>query len=175
MEEFILIRPTIEYAKQIAEYRQEFLDISSSMDGTGPLKRISNPYEYIKVCLDYEDPLKVPSGLVAATQFLFIHKSDNRLIGMIQVRHHLNDYLAKYGGHIGYSIRPSERSKGYATKMLNMTLAFLKEIAISKVLLTCIEDNIASEKVILANDGIYEYTIYEANKDINLKRFWISL
>ena len=60
MEEFILIRPTSEYASQIVEYRQEFLDAGDSMDGTGPLRRTSNPEEYIQICLDHEDPLKVP-------------------------------------------------------------------------------------------------------------------
>ena len=72
MEEFILIRPTSEYASQIALYRQEFLDAGDSMDGTGPLRRTSNPDEYIQICLDHEDPLKVPYHLVPATQFFFI-------------------------------------------------------------------------------------------------------
>ena len=76
MEEFILIRPTSEYATQIIEYRQEFLDAGDSMDGTGPLRRTSNPEEYIQICLDHEDPLKVPSHLVPATQFFFIRKSE---------------------------------------------------------------------------------------------------
>ena len=118
MEEFILLRPTSEYASQIIEYRQEFLDAGDSMDGTGPLRRFENPEEYIKICAEYEDPEKVPSHLVPATQFFFIRKSDNKLVGMIQVRHRFNDYLEKYAGHIGYSVRPSERRKGYAKEML---------------------------------------------------------
>ena len=72
MEEFILLRPTSEYASQIIEYRQEFLDAGDSMDGTGPLRRFENPEEYIKICAEYEDPEKVPSHLVPATQFFFI-------------------------------------------------------------------------------------------------------
>ena len=66
MEEFILIRPTSEYASQIVEYRQEFLDAGDSMDGTGPLRRFENPEEYIKTCAEYEDPQTVPSHLVMA-------------------------------------------------------------------------------------------------------------
>ena len=175
MEEFILTRPTSEYASQIVEYRQEFLDAGDSMDGTGPLRRTSNPEEYIQICLDHEDPLKVPSHFVPATQFFFIRKSDNKLVGMIQVRHRFNDYLEKYAGNIGYSVRPSERRKGYAKEMLEMVLPFCRKVGIDKVMITCIDGNIGSEKTILANGGIYESTIHEPNSNRNLKRFWITL
>jgi len=175
MEEFILTRPTSEYASQLAEYRREFLDADSSMDGCGPLRRYEDPEEYIQVCKDYEDPERVPSHLVPATQFLFIRKRDNRLVGMIQVRHRFNDFLEKYAGHIGYSVRPSERRKGYAKVMLKMVLPFCQEIGIDKVLISCIDDNIGSEKTILANGGVYESTVHEPNEDRDLKRFWITL
>lgn len=175
MEEFILIRPTNEYADQIAEYRQEFLDVGSSMDGCGPLRRLENPEEYVRLCKDYENPETVPSHLVPATQFLFVRKRDNRLVGMIQVRHRFNDFLEKYVGHIGYSVRPSERRKGYAKEMLKMTLPFCREIGIKKLLIACIDGNIGSEKTILANGGVYESTVYEPTRNMVLKRFWITL
>ena len=173
MENFILIRPTTAYAKQIAEYRQEFLDTGSSMDGAGALRRMEDPEEYIRYCTAGEDPATTPAGLVPATQFLFIRAADDRLVGMIQVRHCFNDYLEKYGGHIGYSVRPCERRKGYAKKMLRMALPFCKEIGLEKVLITCIDDNIGSEKTILANGGVYESTVHEPNAGIDLKRFWV--
>lgn len=175
MEEFILLRPTDEYAGQIIQYKQEFLEAGDSMDGCGPLPRLENPEEYIQVCRDYEDPERVPEHLVPATQFLFVRKCDNRLIGMIQVRHRFNDYLEKYAGHIGYSVRPSERRKGYARKMLKMTLPFCKDLGISRALISCIDGNIGSEKTILANGGVYESTVCEPHKGRILKRFWITL
>ena len=175
MNDFILIRPTSEYASQIIEYRQEFLDAGDSMDGTGPLRKFENPEEYIKICAEYEDTTTVPSHLVPATQFFFIRKSDNKLVGMIQIRHRFNDYLEKYAGHIGYSVRPSERRKGYAKEMLRMILPFCREIGIDKVMITCVDGNIGSEKTILANGGVYEYTIHEPNENKDLKRFWITL
>lgn len=175
MEEFILLRPTDEYAGQIIQYKQEFLEAGDSMDGCGPLPRLENPEEYIQMCRDYEDPERVPEHLVPATQFLFVRKCDNRLIGMIQVRHRFNDYLEKYAGHIGYSVRPSERRKGYARKMLKMTLPFCKDLGISRALISCIDGNIGSEKTILANGGVYESTVCEPHKGRILKRFWITL
>ena len=175
MGDFILTRPTSAYAVQIAEFRQEFLDANSSMDGTGPLRRMEDTEMYIERCMNGENPDFVPENRVPATQFLFIRTADNRLVGMIQVRHYFNELLEKYGGHIGYSIRPGERRKGYAKEMLKMALSFCKEINLDRVLITCIDGNIASEKTILANGGVYESTVYEPDEQVHLKRFWITL
>lgn len=145
------------------------------MDGCGPLRRIENPEEYIKICKDNESTKEISARLVPATQFLFVRQSDNRVVGMIQIRHCFNEYLEKYAGHIGYSVRPSERRLGYAKQMLKMVLPYCREIGLDRVLITCIDGNIGSEKTILANGGIYEYTIHEPNDDKDLKRFWIEL
>lgn len=175
MDEFLLIRPSDDYAEQIASYRQEFLLAGDSMDGTGALRKTIDVSEYIKTSIEREKPENVPMDRVPATQFLFIRKSDNRLLGMLQVRHYFNDYLEKYAGHIGYSVRPSQRRKGYAKEMLRMALPYCKKIGILKVLITCIDGNVGSEKTILANGGVYESTIHEPNENIDLKRFWIEL
>ena len=127
MDQFVLVRPAERYAAEISAYRQEFLEANSSMDGCGSLRRIADPTEWIA---DTETKSKetCPKELVPATQFLYIRKSDERLIGMIQIRHELNEYLEKYAGHIGYAIRPSEREKGYAKRMLKDALLYCKEI-----------------------------------------------
>ncbi|MBQ8302233.1 MAG: GNAT family N-acetyltransferase [Clostridia bacterium] len=170
-----LIKPAFEYADQIKKYRQEFLDAGDSMDGCGSLRRIEDPYEYIQRSIDCQNEETMPKGLVPATQFMFIRESDNKLIGMIQVRHYFNDYLSKYGGHVGYSVRPSERRRGYAKEMLKAVIPYCREIGLNRVLITCIEDNLGSEKTIIANGGKYESTIFEPNENVNLKRFWIDL
>ena len=175
MQDYILIRPTAAYAEQIAQYRQEFLDTGSSMDGTGPLRRTEDPMEYVALCEALENPQTVPPHLVPATQFLFVRKSDDKLVGMLQVRHCFNDYLKQFGGHIGYSVRPSERRRGVAKEMLRAALPFCREIGIEKLLIACIEGNTGSEKTILANGGVYESTVLEPNENVLLKRFWITL
>ncbi len=173
--DFFLVEPSEEYAEQIAEYKQAFLDANSSMDGCGPLRRCEDPFTYISECKKYTSPDTLPEGLVLATQFFYIRKADNRLVGMIQVRHYFNDYLSKFGGHIGYSIKPNERRKGYATLMLKAVLPYCKEIGLDKILISCIDSNIGSEKTILNNGGVYESTVYEKDNKRNLKRFWITL
>lgn len=174
MEKLILIKPTGEYANQITEYRREFLDAGDSMDGCGPLRRVADPEQYLRACREYEDVATVPEHLVPATQFILVREEDGRLLGMLQVRHCFNDYLEKYAGHIGYSVRPSERRRGYAKKMLAMALPFCREIGLDRVLICCIDGNIGSEKTILANGGVYESTVHEPNENEDLKRFWID-
>jgi predicted acetyltransferase len=175
MQGMLFVRPRKEHADEITAYRREFLEAGDSMDGTGPLRRIEDPIEYIRICRDYEDPSRVPPDRVEATQFALVRESDGRLVGMLQVRHRFNAYLEKYAGHIGYSVRPSERRRGYAKEMLRMALPFCREIGLDKVLITCIDGNIGSEKTILANGGVYESTVREPDENVDLKRFWIPL
>ena len=171
----ILVKVTAEYAEQIREYRKEFLDCGDSMDGCGSLRIMDDPYEYIKKCIDYEKAETVPEGRVQATQFIFLRESDSKIVGMIHVRHYFNDYLSKYGGHIGYSVRPTERRKGYAKKMLRSILPFCHDIGLDNILITCYDTNEASEKTILSCGGVYESTVYEPNDQAYLKRFWINI
>ena len=174
-EKLILMIPSSEYADEIRAYRQEFLDEGGSMDGSGPLRRIADPYEWLQTVETYRRPETVPEGLVQATQFIFVRESDKRIVGMLQVRHYFNDYLEKYAGHIGYSVRPSERRKGYAKRMLREGLGFCRSIGLQRVLITCIDDNEASRRTILANGGVYESTVFEPEKNRKLQRYWIDL
>ena len=92
---------------------------------------------------------------------------------MIDIRHRLNDYLLNLGGHIGYSIRKSERQKGYATEMLGLALKECIKLGIKKVLITCDKDNIASVKSIVNNGGKMENEISEGDRIT--QRYWITL
>ena len=92
---------------------------------------------------------------------------------MIDIRHYLNEYLTQVGGHIGYGVRKTERNKGYAKQMLKLALEKCKELKIKRVLITCDEDNIASEKVILSANAKLE-DIRNVDGE-NKTRFWIDL
>ena len=157
MEPIKLIVPTEEYLDQVWAYRQECREADSSMDGCGPLRFNTSPEQWLEDIRRYADPDTVPEGKVQATQFLAIRESDSRLVGMLQVRHCFNEYLEKYAGHIGYSVRPSERRKGYGKEQLRLALDFCKgTLGLDRVLITCKTENEASRRTILSAGGVYE-------------------
>ena len=170
-----LTEPTAEYCRQIREYRQAFLDSGDSMDGTDGLRRTEDPQEWVEHSRLSKDPGNVPEGRVPATQYIFVREEDQKIVGMLQIRHYLNAYLEKYGGHIGYSVAPGERRKGYASEMLKTALPKCRELGIGRVLITCIRGNEGSKRTILKNGGVYESTVYEPDEDIWLERYWIDL
>lgn len=99
---------------------------------------------------------------------------DGEVVGRIGIRLELTEDLKKFGGHIGYIVRPSFRRKGIASKMLNLALQTDYAKDIGKILLTCDLDNEASEKTIVKNGGIF-YDVVELENRSNKKRFWINL
>ena len=88
--------PTAEDAAEYISYRQAFLDAGSSMDGTGPMRRTPDPMEWLAINAQYADPATVPEGKVQSMQFVCERVSDGRIVGMLQVRLALNDYLLPY-------------------------------------------------------------------------------
>lgn len=173
MEELLFVKPKIEYKSDILEYKKEFIDNSDSMDGTAGLRDMDMVEEWIDAIEDNSREETVRPGLVPASTFIVIRISDSKIIGMIDIRHILNDFLLKSGGHIGYSVRKSERNKGYAKKMLSLALKKCSEFGIENVLVTCSKDNIASVKTILANGGILENEVIIDGKE--KQRYWIEI
>jgi predicted acetyltransferase len=114
-----------------------------------------------------------PEGFVCDT--VYWGTIGNEVVGRISIRHELNDFLRKIGGHIGYIVRPSFRAKGVATEMLRQLLLTEKARSIRQLLLTCDETNSASEKTILKNGGIFESYVDMGVEKPRKKRFWINV
>ena len=173
MEKIILVKPDLSYADEIIKSKEESLKESPIINGSAGLDRLSSIEDWLEELNKRSCEDTVPEGLVPSSTYLGIREKDNYIVGMIDIRHYLNEYLTQVGGNIGYSVRKSERNKGYAKQMLKLALEKCKELKIKKVLITCDEDNIASEKVILSANAKFE-DIRNVDGE-NKKRFWIDL
>jgi predicted acetyltransferase len=171
--EIILERPGPQHMDDVFSYLQEHIGQGEySLSGSGGLDKAHSYEEWLeKVAREQTAP---EEGLVPATTFFAVRKRDKKLIGTIQVRHHLSDFLLKYYGHIGYGVRPMERRKGYATQMLLLALDYCREIGIEKALISCDKENPASAKTIIKCGGVLENEVVEEDGSL-LQRYWISL
>lgn len=175
MTDFTLIAPSKEFERQAFEYIQEFLKYNSEINGTAGLNRYDNYDEWLLKLENSLDIQNIPEGKVSGNTYFFIKAEDSRIIGMITIRHKLNESLLNRGGHIGYSIRPTERKKGYGTFMLKLALEKCRELNLSKVLITCNKMNVASAKVIQNNNGILENEVFNEAFSETTQRYWINL
>lgn len=161
MDQLYLVKPTIEYKDQAIQYIKEHIEYGSHINGCGGLDRYIEDYEGWLDKIDYEYTMEPTEKKVPAETYFLVRYSDNKIIGMINIRLCLNDNLEKRGGHIGYGIRPTERRKGYNKINLYLGLLVCKRHGISVVKLDCDEDNLGSKKTMEALGGIQTKRYYD--------------
>jgi len=114
-----------------------------------------------------------PNGSCVPAHTFFALDSGGEMIGVISVRHTLNEYLLWFGGHIGYGVRPSARRHGHATAMLAAALPVARGLGLSRVMVSCNKENIGSARTIQNNGGVLENEVVEDGQIV--QRYWISL
>ncbi|MBS4218802.1 GNAT family N-acetyltransferase [Bacillus sp. FJAT-49711] len=173
MENVFLLKPTLELKEEYVEFYKEWKESQEDMVPWVISKDPSDFQGMVQFLMDNEKGENLPDNWVPDSTFWLVTKK-KKIIGAVNIRHRLTESLFNSGGHIGYGIRPSERKKGYATKLLALSLEKAKELGISKALVVCDENNIASEKTILKNNGIPDNSFIEDNGNM-IKRFWIHI
>lgn len=175
MDRIELIKPEIYHKNICEEFKNEFFSSGEYViNGSGLLDKMEY-LDWLKNTEQNRSPKTVRTDWVVSDTFLAICKSDGRLIGIIDIRHSLDNlFLSQYGGHIGYSVRPSERQNGYATEMLAQILNYAENIGLKKVMLGCYSDNIASKRTIeKCNGKLFENKPYIDGKMMDV--YWIEL
>lgn len=112
-------------------------------------------------------------GLVPDSTFFCLDTDRNRFVGAVNIRHYLNESLLLNGGHIGDGVRPTERRKGIATRMIALALEECRKLGLDRVLMVCDKDNLGSAKSIINNGGILENEVIVDG--VTEQRYWIQL
>lgn len=170
-----LVTPSVDfkdsYLEAVAEYHREgryqetsLLDISADFEAY--VSHLGDPDRQNRPLPDWAE--HVPETI------LWLVKEDV-YIGTVSIRHRLNWHLEKYGGHIGYIIRPSWRGKGFGKKILRLALPVAQHLGIDRVLVTCAPDNAASRAAIEGNGGVYRDEVSATAQHPARQRFWIDL
>jgi predicted acetyltransferase len=170
-----LIKLTEEYKDELIGMIEEWkADQEQNHTDCSPWAIFRNDCHDFDYYLEHLENKSTTGGWVPDSVFFLLDDERNRLLGAVNIRHYLTDALLKDGGHIGDGIRPSERRKGYATKMIHLALEECRKLGIDRVLMICNKDNIGSARSIIRNGGVLENEITDPDGSV-LQRYWIQL
>lgn len=127
--------------------------------------------DYLEALADEQRGERLRPGRVPATFLVAEH--EGRIVGRLSVRHRLNDFLERKGGHIGYGVVPEFRGRGFATSMLHQALVIARSHGVDRSLLVCDDDNEASARVVERCGGVLGNTVVD-DAGVVLRRYWIE-
>jgi predicted acetyltransferase len=130
--------------------------------------------EYLRECCDMPDPAKLRPGLVPQTVFWALD-DDGEAVGIVRLRHYLNNTLRVHGGHIGYYVRRDQRGHGYGKEMLRLALDELRRLGETRALITTDPENVHSIRVIEANGGQFADVSSDPRTGAQYRRYWVDL
>ncbi|OTN77420.1 hypothetical protein A5886_002520 [Enterococcus sp. 8G7_MSG3316] len=158
---------------QVQVYRDAFIACNEVIHGGAGLAQAASVAQWLNDLTLFASETTVPAGYVQAKTYVAIE--DGLIVGLLNLRLSLNDFLRHYGGHIGYSVKPDHRQKGIGAAMLKAGLQQAKAEGLTNVLLMCNQENSASAKVIEANGGQFADQIIDPSDGALLRRYWIDV
>jgi predicted acetyltransferase len=178
-EQAQLLRPSTRHARSyVVALKEGFRRGAQEAISDRRIRQIEGDFAgYVAAITDQRGRIRLPNGeIVPKVPFsvLWLVEGD-QFIGEASIRHELNAYLMQEGGHVGYGIRPSRQRQGYGRLILALTLEECRAVGLERVLVTCLQDNVASARIIEANGGQLENVIPDPAGRGPLRRYWISL
>lgn len=159
-----LIKPNIEHIEQLKEYVSELQSKEDAEGTNGLYKAISeNTFDNWLIWIQQHD----------CVTYLIV--DEEKIVGTINIRYVLNDYLKRGGGHIGYNIRPTERRKGYAKKALMLALEDAYKNGLDMVNIDCYKGNVASKRTIEACGAEFIKEEYIEERKNTLLKYRVDL
>jgi predicted acetyltransferase len=179
LEQAVLVPPAPRHARSyVAALREGFRRGEQEIVSEPRVRQIEADFAgYLAVITDRRGHITLASGERVRKVPFSLHWlcEGDAFIGEASIRHQLNAHLLQEGGHIGYGIRPSCRGQGYGKRILALALAECRRLGLERVLVTCLDANIASAKIIEANGGRLENVIQAPSGNGPLRRYWIAL
>ena len=167
-----LVRPSRRYRDSFLEASDEFSPDEDTL--VYERERATSDFDsFVSSVEEWSRGRDLPRGWVASSTLWLV--DDDEYIGSVNIRHELTDWLLRFGGHIGYAIRPSRRRQGYGKLICRLALDEARSIGLERVLITCDADNIGSRKIIEANGGVFEDEAQEHDRVVPKRRYWIDL
>jgi predicted acetyltransferase len=171
-EHLRLVKPTTDLEEEYLDFYHEWKSNGGDMI-PWVIKKDPNPFsKMVDSLLLAEKGENLPNGWVPDSTYWLVSGSD-RILGVVNIRHSLTEKLSQNGGHIGYGIRPSERRKGFATKLLTLSLQKAQSIGIDQVLIVCDAWNKPSERTILSADPVRDEDFIEEDGNV-IFRYWVD-
>lgn len=172
-----MVFPSLRYKEKAIEFIREFYAYGSEISGSGSLDRFLKEATYeqwLENVVSHMDIANLPETMAPSLTYFYVREEEDKIVGMINIRLALNEFLRREAGHIGYCIRPTERRKHYATAMLREGLRVCGVLGIEEVIVSCDKSNIASAKVIQNCGGVLEAEFYsEAFREV-IQRYVIQ-
>ncbi len=173
MEDLRLVEPTLERADAYLDYVRDFAEAGET--GRDRLRVTAETVADFIADLGREsEGVGLSEDHVPQTTYWLL-RSDGRIVGTSRLRHGLTPSLQIWGGHIGYEVRPSERRKGYGTRLLALTLEKARTLGLPRVLLTCDDLNVGSYRIMEKNGGHLAGRVVPSETGRLTRRYWISL
>ena len=167
-----LVRPSLRYRDSFLEATQEFPPDEDTM--VFEREQATRDFAGFVTSVDaFARGESLPRGWVASSSFWLVEGDE--YIGSTNVRHELTEWLERYGGHIGYAIRPSKRQQGYGKLICKLALEQAREIGLRRVLITCDADNVGSRRIIESNGGVFENEVAQPDRSVPKRRYWFDV